>query len=267
MEERVRAGEERYRAVIEQATDGIYLLDAETRRFVETNPSFQKMVGYTADELRGMDIYRIVEHPRWDVDATMRRTLELRRRVVGNRKCRRKDGAVLDVEVGVSVISLAGRDVICTIVRDVTERKRAEAALARSESRLRTIIETEPECVKVLGMGGSLLEMNPAGLSMIEADSLEQVHGKSVYDYIAPEHRSAFVALTESVLRGDSGTLEFELVGLKGARRWLDTHAVPLRDVGGGTSGLLAITRDITKRKQAEAALKESERLYRTVIE
>jgi len=66
------------------------------------------------------------------------------------------------------------------------------------------------------------------------------------------------VALTESVLRGDSGTLEFELVGLKGARRWLDTHAVPLRDVGGGTSGLLAITRDITKRKQAEAALKDS---------
>ena len=47
---------------------------------------------------------------------------------------------MLDVEVGVSVISLDGRDVICTIVRDVTERKRDEAALARSESRLRTII-------------------------------------------------------------------------------------------------------------------------------
>jgi len=186
MEERLRAGEERYRAVIEQATDGIYLLDAETRRFVETNPSFQKMVGYTADELGDMEIYRIVDHPRGNVDSTIKRTLKLRRRVVGNRKYRRKDGAVLDVEVGVSVISLDGRDVICTIVRDVTERKQDEAALARSESRLRTIIETEPECVKVLDMDGSLLEMNPAGLSMIEADSLEQVRGKSVYDYIAP---------------------------------------------------------------------------------
>ena len=267
MEERLRAGEERYRAVIEQATDGIYLLDAETRRFVETNPSFQKMVGYTADELGDMEIYRIVDHPRENVDSTIKRTLELRRRVVGNRKYRRKDGAGLDVEVGVSVISLDGRDVICTIVRDVTERKRDEAALARSESRLRTIIETEPECVKVLGMDGSLLEMNPAGLSMIEADSLEQVRGKSVYDHIAPEHRGDFVDLTERVLRGGSGTLEFELVGLKGTRRWLDTHAVPLRGARGGTLGLLAITRDITERKRAEAALRESERLYRTVIE
>jgi PAS domain S-box-containing protein len=152
-------------------------------------------------------------------------------------------------------------------MQDITERKQAEEALARSENRLRTIIETEPECVKVLGMDGSLLEMNPAGLSMIEADSLEQVRGKPVYEYIATEHRTAFVALTESVLHGGSGTLEFEFVGLKGTSRWLDTHAVPLRDPRGEIAGLLAITRDITERKKNEEALRQSERLYRAVIE
>ena len=386
-EERLRGSEERYRAVIEQATDGIYLLDTGTRRFVETNPSFRRMFGYTAEEIREMEIYDLVAHPRENVDATIERTLRSGRRIVGERKYRRKDGALLDVEVGVSVISLEGREVICTIVRDVTERKRSEEALraseaelralfeamtdlifvidgegrhlkvaltnpallyrppdetlgrtlhevfpkdvadeflghvrqvlrtrrsvsfeysqlldsgekwfegtvspmledsvvwvarditerkgseqalARSEGRLRQIIETEPECVKVLGANGSLLEMNPAGLAMIEADSLEQVRGRSVYRYIAPGHREAFVALTEKVLQGGSGTLEFELIGLKGTRRWLDTHAVPLRNAGGGASGLLAITRDITERKRAEAALKESERLYRTVME
>src|SRR3712207_719365 len=105
-------------------------------------------------------------------------------------------------------------------------------------------------------MDGSLLEMNPAGLSMIEADSLEQVRGKPVYGYIAPEHRVDYVALTERVLRGGSGMLEFELVGLKGTRRWLETHAVPLRDAHGGIAGLLGITRDITERKRAEEDLR-----------
>jgi PAS domain S-box-containing protein len=165
------------------------------------------------------------------------------------------------------VISYGGKEATCTIVRDITERKSAEEALARSENRLRTIIETEPECVKVLGMDGSLMEMNPAGLSMIEADSLEQVRGKTVYEYIAPEHRTDFVALTERVLHGGSGTLEFEFVGLKGTRRWLETHAVPLRDARGKIAGLLAITRDITERKKNEEALRQSERLYRAVIE
>jgi PAS domain S-box-containing protein len=393
-EKELRESEERYRAVIEQATDGIYLLDADTRRLVETNPSFQTLLGYTAIELEGMEVYDFVAHERADVESTIRRTLELRRRLVGERKYRRKDATLVDVEVGVSVISYGGREMICTIVRDVssrkqaeeelreaeerfrsafgdaaigmalvgtdgrwlqvnrslcqlvgypeeelltktfqdithpddleadqtyvrrlltgeiqtyqmekrylhrdghvvwislnvslmrdaegfplyfisqmqdiTERKQAEEALARSENRLRTIIETEPECVKVLGMDGSLLEMNPAGLSMIEADSLEQVRGKPVYEYIATEHRTDFVALTERVLHGGSGTLEFEIVGLKGTSRWLDTHAVPLRGARGEIAGLLAITRDITERKKNEEALRQSERLYRAVIE
>ena len=267
VEEELGASETRYRAVIEQATDGIYILDARAKRIVETNPSFERMLGYDQDELLGSEVYGFVAHPRENVDATISRTLRQRRRFVGERTYRRKDGSLIDVEVGVSVISLDGRDMICTIVRDVTERKRAEEAVAWSENRLRQIIDTEPECVKVLGPDGALLEMNPAGLSMIEADSLEQVRGKSVYRYIAHEHRADFVELTERVLRGGSGMLEFELVGLKGTRRWLETHAVPLRDAGSEGAGLLAITRDISERKRVEEDLRQSEKLYRTVIE
>lgn len=143
------------------------------------------------------------------------------------------------------------------LVSDITELKRAEIAAAQSEWKLKTIIETEPECVKVLAADGALLQMNRAGLDMIEAESDSQVIGHKLTEIVAPQYRDAFVDLNERVNRGESGTLEFEIVGLKGGHRWLDTHAVPMRDVNGKVTGLLGVTRDITVRKKTEQALEQ----------
>lgn len=147
------------------------------------------------------------------------------------------------------------------LVSDVTELKQAEIALAESELKLKTIIETEPECVKVLSPDGKLLQMNRAGLEMIEADSEDQVKCAEMAQLVLPQYRAAFVELGEKVNRGESGTLEFEIEGLKGGHRWLDTHAVPLRDADGRVTGLLGVTRDITARKRIEHEL---ERLAQT---
>lgn len=132
------------------------------------------------------------------------------------------------------------------------ERKRAVVALQKSEEHLRTIIATEPECVKVVGKNGALLEMNAAGLAMLEAESLEQAREKLLLDYIVPEYREAFRALHKHVMNGGNDALEFEVVGLHGTRRWLSTTAAPLREANGEISSLLGITRDITQRKEAE---------------
>jgi len=146
--------------------------------------------------------------------------------------------------------------------REELERQVAlrTAELTASEARLRIILDTEPECVKILDTDGRLLQMNPAGLAMLEAlDDPAQVIGKKVLSLIAPAHRYAFSALTRRVLSGESGALEFEIVGIKGARRWLETHAVPLRDEATGDIKLLAVSRDISARKRGEQALRESE--------
>ncbi len=135
------------------------------------------------------------------------------------------------------------------------ERKQALEELRMSDLRLRTIIETEPECVKVVGKDGSLIEMNSAGLAMLEADSIESAQRYRLVDYLPPEHRAAFMALHQRVLNGESGTLEFEVLGLKGTRRWLETHAAPMRDAQGAVVSLLGITRDVTERKHAESRI------------
>ncbi|MBW4563069.1 MAG: PAS domain S-box protein [Mojavia pulchra JT2-VF2] len=147
-------------------------------------------------------------------------------------------------------------------VMDISERKEAEAALARSEQHLRTIIDAEPECVKVISADGILLNMNAAGLAMIEADSLAQVVGQCVYPFIAPSHRQAFRDFIQQVAQGDSSVLDFEIIGLKGTRRWVESHAVPLREPKESGNRVLAVTRDITERKQADIALRESEQRY-----
>ncbi|MDP2823131.1 MAG: PAS domain S-box protein [Sulfuritalea sp.] len=143
---------------------------------------------------------------------------------------------------------------------------RARADLAASERELQAIVETEPECVKVLGPDCDLLRMNRAGLDMIEADSIDQVVGKSMLGIVAPRDREAFAALTERVMRGESGLLEFEIIGLKGGHRWLETHAVPMRDGDGIITGLLDVTRDITARKEAARVLAESESRFREIF-
>jgi len=135
--------------------------------------------------------------------------------------------------------------------RDITEFKQIEAQLMASESRLRCIIDSEPECIKIVDANGQLLQMNAAGLAMIEADSLEQVAGQRVINLIAPEYRDAYIDLHRRVLAGEAMQLEYEVIGLKGGRRWLETHAVPMTDANGSIVHL-AVTRDISARKQAE---------------
>lgn len=141
------------------------------------------------------------------------------------------------------------------------------AALRASEARLRTIIEAEPECVKIVGGDGRVVQMNAAGLAMIEADSLEQVQGGKVAELVVSPQREAYRSFEASVLDGKSAAFEFEIVGLKGTHRWLDSHAVPLPEQQDGRPQMLAITRDVTERKRAEKSLLESEARYRRITE
>jgi PAS domain S-box-containing protein len=146
-------------------------------------------------------------------------------------------------------------------LQDVTALRRVEEDLEKSENRLRTIIETVPECVKLISGDGAVLEMNRAGLAMVEADTFAEVKEISVYPLILPEYRDAFTALNERVFAGGSGTLEFEMVGLKGTRRWVETRSAPLRSANGAISAILAVTRDITGQKKLEAQLRHAHKM------
>ncbi|MFN3153313.1 response regulator [Bremerella sp.] len=126
-----------------------------------------------------------------------------------------------------------------------------------SESReklLSQIVFNTPECVKLIDRTGTLLDMNDAGLALIEADDWDSVNGANVYSLMAPEHLEKFKSFNERVCAGKKESLEFEIIALKGTRRWMHTTAVPFVLPNGETVHL-AITRDVTWAKRREQEL------------
>jgi PAS domain S-box-containing protein len=169
----LRESEGRYRAVIEQSAEGLYLVDGDTRRILETNPALQDMLGYTAEELRGMELHEIVAHDRASVEANIERTLKEGKRFIRERRYRRKNGSVVEVEIAASTISYGGKRAICAAIRDVTERKRAEEALreVREAERNRMARDLHDDVLQDLSYTAVSME-----IMMIEAEgtSLEK---------------------------------------------------------------------------------------------
>nr|MDP9479941.1 PAS domain S-box protein [Actinomycetota bacterium] len=128
-EEALSQSEELYRTVVEQAAESIFLVDAQTGRVLESNAALQSSLGYTAEELKEMTLYDIVAHDRESVERNIELVMREGGRSLGERRYRRREGTLAEVEVNVSAVPYDGRRVMCVVAHDVTERKRAERAL------------------------------------------------------------------------------------------------------------------------------------------
>ena len=130
----------------------------------------------------------------------------------------------------------------------------------QTERRWRAMLTAQPECVYLVAPGGNVLDMNPAGLTMIEAGSIEDVRGRSLFSLVDPTHLDAFRELQQAALSGRPlpEPHEFEIVGLKGKRRLVESHSVPLYDEAGSITAVLSVARDIGERRRAEIALREA---------
>jgi two-component system cell cycle sensor histidine kinase/response regulator CckA len=155
--------------------------------------------------------------------------------------------------------ALRERDSLLAVASE--SHRRTETALRESEEYLRSIIELEPECVKIVSPDGRLVEMNPAGLAMLDVESLDEIRGCHLLDFVASEHRAEFIELHRRVMSGGSGQLRFLAIGRKGTRRWLETHAVPYRKGKGEIIGLLGITRDVTDRTTMQLQLQQAQKM------
>ena len=269
MQLQLAAAEARYFDLYDLAPVG-YLSVSEKGLILESNLTADTLLGVPRSALNKRPVSKVIHKEDQDIYYRCRKQLfetgapqqcELRLLKDGEKPFWARLQATLGTD-------RAKGDPVCRLVlSDISNRKRLEQDLADYATHLQAIVETEPECVKLVSPEGILLEMNPAGLKMIEAESLDQAQSRPLIEFVAPEHQAAFRGLLRRVTQGESGTLEFVSVGLKGGRCWLESHAVPLRDPHTGCTNLLSVTRDITERKQAEEKLRESEEKFRSFFE
>ncbi|MBN1224902.1 MAG: diguanylate cyclase [Candidatus Aminicenantes bacterium] len=121
--------EAKYRAIMQESTESIFLADVETRVILEANESLKRMLGYSLEEIPGLSLYDFVSNWQDDLYQKIIQILKERHYYKGEMQYRRKDGNLVDVEICVNLISYRGRKVFCVISQDISPRKLAERQL------------------------------------------------------------------------------------------------------------------------------------------
>ncbi|MEO8047624.1 MAG: response regulator [Nitrospirota bacterium] len=256
MEDTVRDSEERFRALYDE-TPFMHFTVNQQGTVLSTNSFGATQLGYTPEELIGRSILSVFYEE--DADAVVRKLAEAFGHPSSTAwwtfRMVKKDGTTTWVSETVRIARGADTPVALIACEDVTAFQ--QVAKKRGEQELLNMImlSTGPSGITRVASDGTLLQINPVGLRFIEVCNEQDAIGLSMFDLVSSEHRAAFVSMHDDVIAGHERTLQFKIQGLKGSSRWMETHAVPLRNPVTGCTEQLAVTNDITERKKREDGL------------
>lgn len=150
---------------------------------------------------------------------------------------------------------------------NIAVRLQSEEALRKSEEFIRTVIQSNPDGVKVLDTAGGLLLLNESGLGLLESDNEADYLGKKWWDIWPPEAREKVKQSFHDAKNGKTVRFEEFRPTAKGTPKWWDVQISPVRNNDGSVESLVVVSHDISERKNAEAELKQSEASYRSLFE
>nr|MBC8485713.1 PAS domain S-box protein [Bacteroidota bacterium] len=254
-EEALRESEEKYRAVLEQSADNIYLIDIETKKILESNSTLRNLLGYSAGEMKKLTVYDFVTHQKDDINEKIEKVINQGRVFIGERKYLRKDGSPVDVEVSSSFITFGNRKALCVVSRDITERKKAEVALHESEERYRAIVEQSNDAIYIY-RGDKFLFVNDR-VYEITGYSKEVLYELNMWSLLHPDDRERIMEIGRNRAKGEKvpSIYEAHIVNINGDIRQCEFR---VRTISyNGEYAVLGAVRDVTESRKAQDELKK----------
>ena len=255
--DRVSAGERGYRRIFESMRDAFIVLNKHGG-FVEWNPAFIEMVQYSPDELGRLSNTDLTPQKWHEAEAGITREQVLLdgESAYYEKEYIRKDGSVVPVELKAHLLldSKGEPEAIWAIVRDISERKRAEAALREQEEFFRLVAENSGDFIAVLDLDGKRLYNSPSYQQFF--GDTRYMAGTDSFVEIHPEDRERVRKIFfETVRSGVGQRAEFRFVLPDGGVRQMESRSGVIRDDDGGPFRVVVVSNDITRRKQAEAQI------------
>jgi PAS domain S-box-containing protein len=266
---RLRLSEDRYRMLFEGANDAILIMNGE--RFVDCNIMSVRMFGYEGSEdIIGRSPWELSPSLQPDGSDSREKALAILRNALRGEPQRflwnhsRKDGTLFDAEVSLSRLEAGNEILIQALVRDVTERKQMEDRLRKSEEYYRTLVETSPEAIVIIDAGGHLVFASQKAHDLFGTPRSQSIVGRSMLHWVAPEHHTIVQARMREALAGELNPYSREYRLLKEDRTEFlgEIASSPLFDAWGHATGLLLVCHDVSERRAAEKALRESEERF-----
>ena len=257
---------EEYRLLFEGNPHPMWVVDEETYAFLAVNDCTVERYGYSREEFLRMTVKDI--RPPEDIPEVLQRvrSTEADYGFAGQWRHRRKDGTIIEAEVSWHRLTFAGRPAKLVLATDVTERKRAEAAVRESEERYRELFENANDIIYTIDLAGNFTSLNQTG-ERVTGYTRAEALSMNLTQVVVPEQVDLARAMLARKLDSDISTVyELEIITKSRRRIPLELSSRIIRQEGKPV-GVQGIARDISARKGAEEALRDSEEKFRSIVE